>query len=140
MSIVCWTEDMAVGVPEIDAQHKQLLALVRDVHEAVVGGHGHEKAEKALESLCNYTVEHFATEEKYMDVQTYADYDRHMLEHMNCSTKALDFLQAYDEVSDLDMKAFLDYVANWVCEHILGVDKGLGEHVLQRGGGPVASA
>jgi len=126
---------MAIGVPEIDTQHKRLLEFVREVHDAVVGGHGHEKAGKALEELCNYTVNHFATEEKYMDAQTYDDYDRHMMEHMNCSTKALDFLQTYGEASDLDMQAFVNYVANWVCEHILGVDKGLGEHVRQRGGG-----
>lgn len=126
MTRVYWTDKLSIGHELIDSQHKRLLDLVNDVAEAVDGVYDQEEVGKALRRLCDYTVEHFATEEDLMDMDAYAHYDTHLSEHMECTTKALEFLQAYSSGEQVDMRAFLQFVSRWICEHIQGVDMELG--------------
>lgn len=128
-----WSDTLSVGVPEIDEQHKRLLVLFNDVADAVDKAYDREATGLALRRLCDYTVEHFATEESYMDMDAYVHYDTHMMEHMDCTTKALEFLQDFSSGKDVDMHGFLAFVGAWVVDHIMGVDKKLGEFIIASG-------
>ena len=132
--LITWDETISIGVQEIDDQHKRLLDLLNDVHQALESSCTHEEIGAALRRLCDYTVDHFAAEEALMDVDidAYAEYDQHLSEHMQCTTVALDFLQTYSEGKDVDMPEFLRFVATWIREHILQVDKTLGVFLLSR--------
>jgi hemerythrin-like metal-binding protein len=127
-----WTDEFSIGHELIDSQHKRLLDLVNDVADAVEGAYDQEATGVALRRLCDYTVDHFATEEDLMDMDAYAYYDQHMSEHMECTTKALEFLQAYTSGEQVDMRAFVQFVSKWICEHILGTDQKLGDFLRQR--------
>ncbi|MHC1752685.1 bacteriohemerythrin [Humidesulfovibrio sp.] len=133
MPIAIWDASFSIGVPEIDAQHQRLMALVNEVEAAILEHHGAEIAAKALRTLCDYAVEHFAAEEALMDMDSYADYDKHMGAHMDGTTKALEFLQAVGEDKPVDMQAFLAYLSQWVREHIMEMDQGLGRHLRATG-------
>lgn len=127
MERVEWTDKLSIGHELIDSQHKRLLVLVNDVAEAVDKDYDKEEVGQALGRLCDYTVEHFAAEEDLMDMDAYVHYDTHLSEHMECTTKALEFLQAFSSGEKVDMRAFLAFITSWVVEHIQGVDKKLGE-------------
>jgi len=129
--MLTWEDSMSIGVPEVDAQHQQLLVLVNDTEAAVAAGAGHAEAASALQRLCDYVVEHFATEEALMDPDRYPEYDRHMTEHMECTNLALDFLQAHNEGKEVSLPDFLAFAANWIREHILGTDQTLGRFLAQ---------
>ena len=130
--MLTWNDaTMSVGIAEVDAQHKTLLELTNDTEAAVAAGVAREEAAQALQRLCDYVVEHFATEEALMDPDRYPEYDRHMTEHMECTNLALDFLQAVNEGKDVDMKAFLTFAQAWIKDHILGTDQTLGRFVAQ---------
>ncbi len=130
--MMTWSDSMSIGVPEVDAQHQQLLALVNDTEAAVQAGAGREDAAKALQRLCDYVVEHFATEEALMDPDAYPEYDKHMSEHMECTNLALDFLQGLNEGKDVSLPEFLVFAQNWIHDHILGTDQTLGKFVARR--------
>lgn len=128
--MLTWNDaTMSVGIDEVDAQHKTLLELTNNTEAAVAAGATREQAAQALQRLCDYVVEHFATEEALMDPDAYPEYDQHMTEHMECTNLALDFLQAVNEGKDVDLKAFLDFAQNWISNHILGTDQTLGRFV-----------
>jgi len=133
MPIAIWDASLSIGVPEIDAQHQRLMALVNEVEAAILEHHDAEIAASALRTLCDYAVEHFAAEEALMDMDAYADYDQHMAAHMDGTTKALEFLQAVGEDKPVDMPAFLAYLSQWVREHIMEMDQGLGRHLRATG-------
>lgn len=124
-----WNEHLSVGVEHIDAQHKFLLGLVARVGEAVDRDGGEEEAEADLRALCNYAVEHFAAEEALMDMDAYPEYDLHVGQHLECTTMALDFLQSLNEGAQVDLRAFLAFLMEWVKEHIMGVDQTLGRYL-----------
>jgi hemerythrin len=127
--MMTWSDNMSIGVPEVDEQHKQLLLLVNDTEAAVAAGASREDAAKALQRLCDYVVEHFATEEALMDPDGYPEYDKHMSEHMECTNLALDFLQGLNEDKDVSLPEFLVFAQNWIQDHILGTDQTLGRFV-----------
>lgn len=126
-----WDDSMSIGVAEVDAQHRQLLALVNDTEAAVAADAGHAEATHALQRLCDYVVEHFATEEALMDPEHYPEYDRHMSEHMECTTLVLDFLQSHGEGNEVSLPEFLDFVRNWVATHIMETDQTLGRFLAR---------
>lgn len=133
MEQLAWNDGLSIGVAEIDAQHKHLIDLVNVVARAVEKHEGQEVAGAALRSLCDYAVEHFAAEEMLMDMDTYPEYDLHVTEHMDCTQKALDFLQTYSEGQEVNMPEFVSFLAGWVHTHIMEVDQTLGRHLKARG-------
>jgi len=135
MPLIVWDDSMSIGVPQIDAQHKQLFILANDVARTLERGFDKESIQMDLGILCNYAVEHFAMEEALMDMDAYPDYDLHMSEHMQCTTKALDFLEAFSSDKEVDMSEFLQFVTFWIRDHILNVDQGLGVFLRGRGQG-----
>ncbi len=132
MPLVVWEESLSIGVADIDAQHRHLIEMVNIVAGAVELNDGQDLAGAALRSLCDYAVEHFAAEEALMDMDTYPEYDLHVSEHMDCTDKALDFLQAYSEDGGVDMAEFLKFLAGWVRTHIMEMDQSLGRHLKAR--------
>ncbi len=132
MPLMVWDESMAVGVEEIDAQHRRLFELANSVAETVQGGYDREQAWRELRGLCDYAVEHFAMEEALMDMDAYPEYDQHLNEHMHLTTRALDFLEAFSEDRGVDMGEFLRFVAAWIREHTLSMDRTLAAFLASR--------
>jgi hemerythrin len=64
MALFDWKEDYSVGVASIDDQHKRLIAWINRLHEAMTAGAAGNVMEQTLADLIDYTVYHFATEEK----------------------------------------------------------------------------
>ncbi|MHB9035807.1 MAG: hemerythrin domain-containing protein, partial [Armatimonadota bacterium] len=56
---VQWTPDLAVGVREIDDQHRELFKRVNDLLEAMSKGKGRDEIAKVVAFLGNYVVTHF---------------------------------------------------------------------------------
>ncbi|MGD1098576.1 MAG: hemerythrin domain-containing protein, partial [Bryobacteraceae bacterium] len=64
---VTWNDSWLVGVREIDAQHKNLVSILNQLHEAAMQGHGNDVLGKILDSLVRYTTAHFAAEERLIE-------------------------------------------------------------------------
>ena len=76
-----WTDSYSVHVGIIDMQHKNLVKIVNDLHQAMVEGHGRTQLGAILSELSRYTQVHFKTEENFMESQKYPDYALHKSEH-----------------------------------------------------------
>lgn len=70
-------QSLSVGISEIDGQHKQLINLINQLHEAMSSGKGKDVFGKTLDELVKYTVYHFGTEERYMQRFGYENYATH---------------------------------------------------------------
>jgi hemerythrin len=138
MALIVWDDTMCIGVEEVDSQHKRLFLLANEIAATLERGFDKEAVRKDLRALCDYAVEHFAAEEALMDMDAYPEYDLHVNEHMQCTTKALDFLEAFSEDQEVDMAEFLQFVTFWIRDHILNVDMTLGTFLRGRGQVPAA--
>ena len=76
-----WSDDLSVGIEEIDVQHQVLVRLINEMHEAIHQRHGSEVVRDVLGRLADYTKIHFAVEESLMRILGYPDYEAHKVQH-----------------------------------------------------------
>ena len=58
-----WTDQLSVGVPSIDRQHKVLISLINELHDAMDKRAGALAAKNVLKRVINYAQAHFIYEE-----------------------------------------------------------------------------
>ena len=61
-----WTESLAIGIPLIDAQHKQLLDQLDTLADALKTSKGDQELKSILRFLDMYVTQHFGYEETCM--------------------------------------------------------------------------
>ncbi|WP_235809572.1 bacteriohemerythrin [Methanofollis ethanolicus] len=117
-----WSDDLSVGVSEIDEQHKKLVAQINTLHDAMRSGQGKDVLEKILGELAAYTQYHFTAEEEYMQKFGYPAYAPHKKEHVAFVTKIATFQEAYAaEKLGLSIEV-MTFLRDWVAGHIRGSD------------------
>lgn len=75
------TQDLLTNVPEIDAQHQELIRRIDTLLQAWESGRGSEEVQAVLKYLEDYVIEHFGTEERYMDRYGYTNRTAHKSQH-----------------------------------------------------------
>lgn len=129
MAIMDWSPELETGVFEIDLQHRSLLAIANQLHDAIQGGRAGRTIEWMFEELALYTKFHFATEEAYMRRYGIEDAERHRVEHADLLAAIKRFrrkLKAGDERVQDEVPEFL---AGWLDRHLKGADRRFGLEV-----------
>lgn len=125
-----WNDKLYLGVDVMDDEHKILInfinALVKTLEDQYV-----EKDKDALilayKHLAEYTTEHFAHEEKFMQTIKYPLYSSHKKIH----DKLLAQLSIYGEEikqDKIDDQKLISFLRNWLISHIMGVDMQYADH------------
>lgn len=133
MPNIKWTFAMSVGVRELDEHHKQLLAMVNDMHQALLERRGKDEVAGMVERLKDYVRKHFTREEQLLEQHGYPDLAAHRAEHNQFIEKVLDFdLECNDGgcLSPMEVQGFL---RTWLTRHIQGTDKGYKDFLRDKG-------
>ena len=128
-----WKEEYEVGVAEIDEQHQKLIDIANRVYELMRNELALDKYDQIVEilqELKEYTVYHFHFEEGLMQKAKYKKRFSHKILHQNflAQVEAVD-LSAVDENQEAYLIQIMDFIANWLIEHIIGEDKKVGQSV-----------
>jgi hemerythrin len=123
MTILTWDDTLSVKIDEIDNQHKKLIELINKLHSAMLSGQGHNIMKNILDELSNYTVYHFETEEKYFNKFNFELSDVHKTEHKIFVSKVTDFKNKYETNSSVLTIEVMNFVKDWVVNHIKGSDQ-----------------
>ncbi|MEI2770611.1 MAG: bacteriohemerythrin [Candidatus Competibacter sp.] len=131
-----WSNELSVGIEEIDSQHKILVNLLNEIHEAIQQGCTLEATRDIINRLDEYTRVHFAVEESLMRILHYPDYERHKEEHDQLAARLAGMREKLN-----DGKATLGFelaqlLKNWLTKHIMEVDQRYVSHFLSRGINP----
>lgn len=133
MTLFAWSDDYSVKIPSIDAQHHKLVDMLNSLHEGMTAGKGSETLERLLIDLVDYTVHHFAYEEKLFAEHGYPLAAEHSEEHKNLVAQVLEFKQRYDTGSAQINMQVMRFLKDWLIKHILGSDKGYSNFLVERG-------
>jgi len=114
-----WTDDLSVGVVEIDAQHKKEVELVNSLAENMAD---RDKAGQILDEMIEHTKLHFATEERYFDEFGYENSEEHKEIHKTFLGQAAQLAEDFKGGKDLE-EGQLKFVADWLVDHITQTDK-----------------
>jgi hemerythrin len=76
-----WNDDLSVGIPEIDADHKRFVSLVNGFNKSIVDRMELSEIEQRLQLILDDAVGHFAHEERLFEQWSYPDVEAHALRH-----------------------------------------------------------
>ncbi len=123
MSAFVWEDKYCTQIAEIDRQHQRLFTLFNELYDAMQQGHGSDVIDKILTSVIDYTVYHFAFEEKLMADAGYPQEAAHRAEHEKLTEQAKSLSQRLQgSGADVTM-ATLKFLGDWLTRHILVSDQ-----------------
>lgn len=123
MAYLTWDDSYSVRVKEIDTQHKKLVEMINNLHDAMKQGKGKDVMTKVLKDLVDYAASHFATEEKYMTKFNYPQSSLHKSEHEKFVKQVLDFQNDFTAGKVAITLEVMNFLKDWLVKHILGTDK-----------------
>jgi hemerythrin-like metal-binding protein len=133
MKTINWRDEFSVGVEEMDAQHKKLLAMINRLIEEQHTLTDPKTVAELLTGMTDYAQEHFRAEEYLMAEY---DYDRKTLQekqHKEFIDKTVSFLSATNIGPNILSNALLDYLGSWLVGHILTEDMQYKEFFRSKG-------
>lgn len=128
MAYIEWTHDLETDIAPIDRDHKVLVSLLNQVSETI--GDREERAVlgSVLNSLDEYTAYHFAREEKLQEVAGYPGLEAHKRLHVTLAGQVTDICKRYHrDPASVQADEVLDFLKNWLVDHILKQDMGYRE-------------
>ena len=119
-----WDSKLDTGVESIDRQHRQLVATLDKLFEAMKDGAGIELLSETLDSLDRYAADHFTDEEQLMAASDYPEIEGHRGAHRLFRKKIEDLSRDFrdNQQGALSIRVVL-FLRNWLTEHIGSVDQ-----------------
>lgn len=118
-----WNDTYVTQIGDIDTQHQRLFEILNEFFYAI---RGHKNAQEILpiaQELEKYTQYHFDYEEKNLKKFDYAYLEQHIQQHDIFRSKVAEFKQALVEGKLENPLEMLDFLTDWLVDHILIKDK-----------------
>lgn len=131
-----WTDDLSVGIQEIDNQHKILIDLINRLFDETVlhqAGSDTTVIDEVLYKLVEYTVIHFTVEESLFRIFSYPDTDTHIGHHNELKAQVIDLQQKVKRGEAQVNTELLLFLKNWLTNHINYEDKLYAPFFLKQG-------
>ena len=128
-----WKDEYCVGIGSIDQQHRKLVNLINQLQTAIDYSTGEEFERDALDELVDYTKTHFSYEEGLMKDNDYPDYEQHKAQHQKMFKKVEEVLAEYEQDQDTAMSNAVEYLKDWLINHINGTDKQYSSYLIGKG-------
>ena len=123
MAIIEWQDKFSVQITQIDEQHKCLVKMINQLHDAMAAGSGKEALDTILVQMKAYCKTHFDTEEQLFAIHGYPEAQAHHQEHQK-------FIDKVDQIIEKSKKSkiglsmeVMTFLKEWLTHHILQVDQ-----------------
>lgn len=123
MEYIKWQPEYSVGVAMIDKQHQRFIDILNELYSAIQSSKT-EELEGIVSELAAYTKIHFDTEEKYFKEFNYEHAIEHTAEHRRIISEVDKFIHRKDENQLKVCFELLDFLENWLIEHLAMMDQG----------------
>ncbi len=111
---------MSVGLSRIDDDHKVLILILNRLAENLDNESDSSILEQAFRALVCYTEIHFGREESVLSTINYPELTNHQAEHKQFVRDVLEMQIEFNTTHDeTEKKKVLDYLKNWLINHIL---------------------
>lgn len=134
MQRVEWNDAYAIGIEEVDSQHKHLIEIANELYDTInlpkeryPGG-----MRSVVQKLMDYTDYHFKSEEKFMKRYNYPEAQIHIAAHDNFTREMEHQTRQLSTERVEDGLNLYSYIVNWVLNHIAKADKIWGAYVIER--------
>ncbi len=128
-----WNESLSVGFRKIDAEHKELFKMIKELVDAINQHTCKYKINDVIKFLEDFVKNHFAMEENYMKELEYPEYRQHKAEHEKFMITFSELKQELQKIKDsgsyagsYELSVTTDQIlVDWLLNHIAKVDRNL---------------
>ena len=133
--ISTWNNAFEVGIETIDAQHKELFRMLRDLEQMVLTKCSQYEYNDFVKLICevrDYSTYHFYEEERIMEVTGFAEIEKHRVQHMEFRTEInkINYIQLEKEPLPI-INQLKSYIELWIMQHMLLEDVKLKAYVYK---------
>ncbi|HHU92964.1 MAG TPA: hemerythrin family protein [Halanaerobiaceae bacterium] len=123
-----WDDILSVGIEVVDDQHQELFRIGRELvyvlENTSAGLDQYDDIIKLLKELHTYANYHFSEEEKLMEAADFIGLPAHRFQHKIFVKKIEEIeLDEIDEDQKNHALDLLDFLANWITNHIMKIDR-----------------
>ena len=128
-----WQDSLAVGIKEIDQQHRRLFDKYNAFFTAYSEGRADKEVIRLLGFLEEYVASHFAAEERLQQRIGFPDYPRHRQQHLELTRQVAELKERLgDEGVDADLIDSAGILmTGWLIEHISVMDRAIGRFMKE---------
>jgi hemerythrin len=117
MSLIVWKDEFSVGVESVDHEHRELIALINELDDAMQNDVRHDTVINSLGEIYAQIASHFALEEKIMRDARYENLAAHKQNHELLLDELLDTIDSVDESGSYDRRALANGLDQWFSDH-----------------------
>ncbi len=132
MPYIEWTSRYETGIAPIDAQHRNLVDVIRRLQEALEHGLPHATAMELAGFLLRYVDEHFREEEAFMDRIGFPGLRDHRLIHERLRARAVAIAARVAEEASGSAEELSLLLFEWLRDHILHDDFSYADHARRQ--------
>lgn len=130
METIHWEESMEVGVSLMDVDHRKLVEILASLQQSQRDSR--ELVAATIDTLVDYTKDHFRHEEEAMRLYKYPETEPHTVEHEELLSRLLAFKERADSGHVASALELMDFLGAYLTTHMLGADKRLGLFLRSR--------
>lgn len=128
-----WSDRFALGIDLIDQQHQVLFRLIDQLAQAIQDENPEAELQTIFGQLHDYTLTHFATEERLMAQYAYpADHD-HQENHRTLEHSLEQLVERAKSGEPLVSIQTMNFLRLWLYNHIDGTDRQFADFLKSRG-------
>ena len=109
---VSWKPQYSVHIDTIDSQHQALVAVVRQLQEAMWEGRGRAFQQTLIDRLVAYTKRHLRFEEEMLGEQGYEFLAEHVAQHQALTSQVCELQQKIHEGKTVSNAVVLLFLRN----------------------------
>lgn len=113
---IAWNDNNCTGVPIIDEQHRSIVSIINSLHYFVVKHQELDMVESIINTMLQYTVIHFTTEEAMLKEAGYPHIEEHIQLHRQLN-KLLK-TASREAMQDCNVGPLLKLLKAWWLDHI----------------------
>ena len=129
MALIKWKAEFSVGVPDVDHEHQELIALINELYETLSRDDSDYTVMDFLGEIYAHVAAHFALEEKIMRERKYDQFAEHKADHEDLLDELRDMMDDYDKNAYFSDKEFAEAVGKWFSEHFRSRDARLHKYL-----------
>lgn len=133
MALIAWSDSYSVKVKQMDEQHRKLVDMINQLHDAMKVGKGKEVVSDVLNSLITYTKTHFGAEERLMATYSYPGYEEQKSAHAALVKRVEEIAQQFKTGNAPLNQEIMAFLKDWLIKHIQGSDQKYGAFFNSKG-------
>ena len=128
MVIIEWSSEFELGIPDIDQEHRALIAHINELHAGIESGAENDRVLTGLREIYRQISEHFANEEKHMREVRYMAYAEHKEDHEILLDDLRDIMEQVETDGGYPKGRLSRDLVYWFSEHYRTHDARLHRH------------